>query len=123
MYKQKLIAKVILLLVLSGWIISVCGIAGLIDGLQFIEMMIGMLILAFVLNRFRLNGLAYRAEKSGIIIGIIGTTYQMIWMYKNYGSKVIELLWLCSLSLLYGLMFSTLNTLMIYKRKKRDESV
>lgn len=120
MYKKKLIFKIIAVTVLSFWIMSKGGIVGLIDVVQFIEILFGLIIVAVIINKFRISGVAYRAEKSGIIIGIIGMLCQIIMTYIKYGSHVKDLLWFCALSLLYGLFFSTLNTLMIYERKKRD---
>lgn len=120
MRNKLLILRQFLIFLIAIWIFSQMGIFGFIDFAYFTMIFSGSILLALILRKFRLRGLAYVIEYTALITGFTGTVFRTISICGNSGGSIIILLPLCILPLFYGLCLSTLNGMMIKKRKSKN---
>lgn len=121
-----LTARCILFLSLLYFLIDRNGIAGLIDFLQFTEVVLTSVILSLAVRAFHKRGLSYLMEWTALSAGILWTVIQLFLMQNRYGALEGMMLPVSMLSFWYGLMLSIGNSLLIrhhLKQKERERDV
>ncbi len=121
-----LAARCILFLSLLYFLIDRNGIAGLIDFLQFTEVVLTSVLLSLAIRAFHKRGLSYLMEWTALSAGILWTVIQLFLMQNRYGALEGMMLPVSMLSFWYGLMLSIGNSLLIrhhLKQKERERDV
>jgi len=106
---------------MAFFIISINGLVGLIDFLQFGEVFLTMIIISIVISLFRKRGLCYSMEWASLIAGTIWTVLNLVFIWKKYDMLQITVFGLSALSFWYGLLFSICSSLLIklYVKNKK----
>lgn len=121
MRNNLLLLRKFAILVIAIWIFRSMGIGGFFDGAYFIIVFSASVLLALIIRKFRLRGIAYVIEYTALITGFLSAVYNTVLVYKNAGDRILTLLPFCILPLFYGLCLSTLNGILIKKRKSMED--
>lgn len=123
MRNKLLLLREFAILVIAVWIFRSMGIAGFLDGGYFLTVLSTSILLALLIRKFSLRGIAFVIEYTALAMGFLSSAYNTVCLYQQIGERVLTLLPFCVLSLFYGLCLSTLNGMLIKKRRSMKEKL
>lgn len=114
------IARCVLCIIMTFFLISISGLVGLIDFLQFVEVFLTAILISIVIRVFKKRGVAYFMEWTSLIAGMIWSIINLAFMWKRYVALDGMMFSISILSVWYGLLFSIWNSWLIslYKKNK-----